>query len=1502
MAVPSFDLQSLLAQFAQDFLINRPEPFVSNYNEEQLKSLWNPEMIGATEQLIDTSLGFINVTVGGNPTGPALVLWPSLMLRGSMWSYQYEYFRKTHRVVLIDSPGINKSEALRRYIDLRDCKDVVVSILDALGIQKCVFGGNSWGAMLAAVLPAWIPDRLIGSIVVNGTASVPTTPETIAMTIRAEALMMYAEVPDWWTSIAQQAFAGDTATKNNPDFMAFIGSVSQEDPKSIAWALRSILLGRKDMHRTLNGIRNVPVLVIAGEEDRQFPVPIVKKMADAIPTSKFVIAKGVAHLASRENPDLISKEMEKFMCDIGADGGAAYEDKGIANRQSKFPHGSDLIHGRSEKTTSNSPEKASSQLDVSNKTDYLDSSNAGEVFQQDEYRALGWIRTSIILMKLCFATGVLTIPSAFSSVGYGPGIILLVSWGTITTYYAYVMYAFRMRFPGVHNIADAAGLMGGPIAREISGGLFLLTWVLASGSSFVGLAQGFKTLSSLKVCSIIWTLIAAVCTALVSSIPTLGRLSILAWIGFGSIFTAVFIVVVGVSQVERPAAAPQEGPYDMEVYAVAMPEFVPGVVAAINLFVGYGSTPTFMPVIAEMKSPRSFTKSLFSSQIFLAASYVSFGTVVYVYCGQYVASPSLGSAGGTLEKIAYGISIPGFIMTSTLWVHLAAKFLLVRILRNSAHLQNKSIIHWATWLGSTLGISAVAFIIAEAVPFFSYLVGLIGSICCMPTCSSQTPDATPTFEVRDEPRPVPGPNEILVKLSASGLCGSDLALALGHFGPVGNILGHEGVGHIAALGSNISALDSTVEVGQRVGVAWTRDICGVCDACTDLINEGETRCEKALHSAKTYDGTFAQYTIVPLHYLARLPAHFDDLPDEEVAPILCAGVTAYKAVKGCNVTPGQYFAVSGAGGGVGALAVAYARAMGYRVIAIDAGQEKAEICKAQGAEHYVDVTTPGSLAEKVMKVTDGKGAKAVVVAATATVAYQQAFEVLAPFGTLMCVAVLGHEARVNFHPLWLIAKGWKILSSSVGTRADILEALEFVKRRAVIPKIQSAKLDDIQSLVQTMHAGKLSVQASDFSILAIAVVTFLTITRKTYMPNASTFRKVIICLSVWIVPIVTSATATAMGQMEPVSGNWCWISRNRPDLRYALTHGWRFAIIFTTILIYLYVWWYLGRHFRSMVSTSDPLYDTGNSSSSGGNGVTSSIRKKQGFEIIGTPELEMDQFERPKATFNDSFKSSPNMDDEQKEWSQRVNAGAGRARRSSSDDDDEEPVKKPARTSHFIEEADTRRKMSARISRFDDQDMDMSQASEARFSYLEQEEKLQRSAGGGPSYLHRDMQPPSKARFSRHGMADMISSHRKGSRSRSSTLSWNLPPSRDLSRDFPPNPSVSNVNTKQPAQNVTATMMSDFPIRKQTRKVEREIKRMMLLNAYPVMYVLLWIPGLVNRLMEASGNNSQSRVLAALQSSSQYIGLANAITYGFNQHVRHRIKGDLFGWTRRNSV
>ncbi|MFD9894962.1 alpha/beta fold hydrolase [Amycolatopsis sp. NPDC059027] len=271
-----------------------------------------------TETLIPTSLGLINVRTGGRTDGPAMVCWPSLMMDGTMWRYQYEHFAPTHRLVLIDSPGHGKSDALRKIIDLRDCADALVKILDALGIGKAIVVGNSWGGMLAGVFPAYYPERTAAAIGINCTASLPTTFESVWATALATYLSLHAKMPPLAAKAARAAFAGPTAEATNPEFLEFTNFVLRDDPKSVAWALRSILIGRKDEHRRLATISGIPVLVIAGEEDSQFPVHAVRKMADAIEGSTFRVLQHTGHLAARENPGEINAEIDLFLSALPA--------------------------------------------------------------------------------------------------------------------------------------------------------------------------------------------------------------------------------------------------------------------------------------------------------------------------------------------------------------------------------------------------------------------------------------------------------------------------------------------------------------------------------------------------------------------------------------------------------------------------------------------------------------------------------------------------------------------------------------------------------------------------------------------------------------------------------------------------------------------------------------------------------------------------------------------------------------------------------------------------------------------------------------------------------------------------------------------------------------------------------------------------------------------------------------------------------------------------------
>ncbi|MEU2081266.1 alpha/beta hydrolase [Streptomyces albus] len=220
---------------------------------------------------------------------------------------------------VIDSPGHGGSDALRKLIDLKDCADALVEILDALDIDKCVLVGNSWGGMLAGVFPAYHPRRTAAAIGINCTASLPTTFESIWASALATFLSLHAKMPPLAAKAARAAFAGPTAEATNPEFVEFTTSfVPRDDPKSVAWALGSILIGRKDEHRRLNTITNVPVLIIAGEEDSQFPVHAVRKMADAIEGSTFRVLQHTAHLAARENPEAVNTEIDTFLASLPA--------------------------------------------------------------------------------------------------------------------------------------------------------------------------------------------------------------------------------------------------------------------------------------------------------------------------------------------------------------------------------------------------------------------------------------------------------------------------------------------------------------------------------------------------------------------------------------------------------------------------------------------------------------------------------------------------------------------------------------------------------------------------------------------------------------------------------------------------------------------------------------------------------------------------------------------------------------------------------------------------------------------------------------------------------------------------------------------------------------------------------------------------------------------------------------------------------------------------------
>ncbi|PKY04508.1 amino acid transporter [Aspergillus campestris IBT 28561] len=359
-----------------------------------------------------------------------------------------------------------------------------------------------------------------------------------------------------------------------------------------------------------------------------------------------------------------------------------------------------------------------------------------EVFKQTDsgvdFRKVGWFNAGIIFTKILFATGVLSLPESLAALGAVGGSLSIVAWGCFNTYAFTILGNFRARHPSCHSVADMAGVVGGVVAKEVTGLLFIIAYILVTGSGIIGVSTALNALSHHAACTVWWSLIATVVTIATASIRKLQHVGWLTYAGFLSIYIAVLIVVIGVTTVDRPAAAPQTGDFELGFYAINNPGFAAGMVASSTIFVSSAGTSAFLPVISEMRNPKDYKKPLYLCMLLVNASYLAFSLVVYRWCGQYLASPSLGSAGQTVKMVSYGVGLLGLIVSATVYLHVGAKYVFVRLLAGSPHLQSNSLVHWGTWLSTTFIMGALAFVLASAIPIFTFLIALVGSVCFAP--------------------------------------------------------------------------------------------------------------------------------------------------------------------------------------------------------------------------------------------------------------------------------------------------------------------------------------------------------------------------------------------------------------------------------------------------------------------------------------------------------------------------------------------------------------------------------------------------------------------------------------------------------------------------------------------------------------------------------------------------------------------------------------------------
>ena len=306
------------------------------------------------------------------------------------------------------------------------------------------------------------------------------------------------------------------------------------------------------------------------------------------------------------------------------------------------------------------------------------------------------------------------------------------------------------------------------------------------------------------------------------------------------------------------------------------------------------------------------------------------------------------------------------------------------------------------------------------------------------------------LEIAEVPMPVPGVGEILVKLQASGVCHTDVHVWQGGLrapvAPDPFILGHEGVGVVAALGAGVTDW----AVGDRAGAAWLHDTCGLCDECT---SGHESFCQNQRAHGFHVPGTFAEYVVVKAAYAVRLP----DGPASDLAPLMCAGVTAFGALERAGVVAGETCAIFGCGG-LGLYAVQLAHRLGAQVVAVDPDPAKRAAAMALGA---AVAAAPGDAIAP---------AHACINFAPTSATWAPMLAAIRPRGRIVAAAMVADPVLLDQE--WLTGSGVTITGTSVGTRAQMARLMAAHATVPLVGQVTEIGLQDVTMALTMLHAGK----------------------------------------------------------------------------------------------------------------------------------------------------------------------------------------------------------------------------------------------------------------------------------------------------------------------------------------------------------------------------------------------------------------------------------------------
>ncbi|KAF2721895.1 hypothetical protein K431DRAFT_319981 [Polychaeton citri CBS 116435] len=345
-----------------------------------------------------------------------------------------------------------------------------------------------------------------------------------------------------------------------------------------------------------------------------------------------------------------------------------------------------------------------------------------------KFHRLGWKKLTICLIVEAIALGSLSMPSVFATVGMVAGTLMSVGIGFIAIYTSYLIGELKMRYPHIAHYSDAVQLIWGKFGYELTGVMFALFLILIVGShTLTGTIAWVRIIEDDSVCALVWSIISAILLFLVALPPTFAEFAILGYIDFASIICAIGITIISTGIRAHQAPGGLSG-VDWHVWPPPGVSFYEGFLSTTNIIFAYGFAVCQFSFMDEMHTPKDYIKSIWALGIIEILIYTLTGALIYAFVGTNVASPALLSAGPTVSRVAFGVALPVIFISGSINGTVAGRYIIARMFPNSQIKYINTKQGWMVWIVLIAAITIIGWVIAEAIPFFSALLGIISSL------------------------------------------------------------------------------------------------------------------------------------------------------------------------------------------------------------------------------------------------------------------------------------------------------------------------------------------------------------------------------------------------------------------------------------------------------------------------------------------------------------------------------------------------------------------------------------------------------------------------------------------------------------------------------------------------------------------------------------------------------------------------------------------------------